>query len=265
MAGAFDSPGHLVEKQLAGEPLAMPATGSLVLHIALFGLLVYYGWILGLFHHNLWGGQGAGGAMSVSLVSNAIPLPTTQPLNKNVLTTETPSPAPAPPSPKETHKVDETAIPIQGKQVKPQKETAVKTQMHQQPQKQDNLAHYGEQNGTSIPRAVQQQNFTSGQTSVTDVSFGSMFSWYVAQIDRTMDSNSYRAMADPHTPKGARAFIEFQINRDGSHGQVKLDTSSGSSSWDNVCLRAAQRVDTFGPLPSQYNKSSLLVSYYCEY
>jgi protein TonB len=203
--------------------------------------------------------------MQVSLVSNAIPLPSTQPLNKNVLTTETPSPAPAAPSPKETQKVDETAIPIQGKTVKPQKETAPKVQQHQPPPKEDNLARYGEQNGTSIPRAMQQQNFTSGQTSVSDVNFGSMFSWYVGQIDRKMDANAYRSMADPHTPKGARAYIEFQINRDGSHGAVKLDTSSGSSTWDNVCVRAAQRVDTFGPLPAQYTKSSLMVQYYCEY
>ncbi|MGP8251837.1 MAG: TonB C-terminal domain-containing protein [Terracidiphilus sp.] len=265
MNGAIEGGGHLVERQLTGEPLAGPAAGSLVLHAALVGLLVYYGWILGLFHHNLWGSQGAGGAMQVSLVSNAIPLPSTQPLNKNVLTTETPSQAPALPSPKETHKVDETAIPIAGKQAKTEKQTAPKTQMHQPPPKDEDLARYGEQTGTSIPHAMQPQNFTSGQTSVSDVSFGSMFSWYVGQIDRKMDSSSYRAMADPHTPKGARAYIEFAINRDGSHGAVKLDTPSGSPSWDNVCVRAAQRVDTFGPLPGQYTKSSLLVSYYCEY
>lgn len=264
MNGAIVGGGHLVERQLTGEPLAMPAAGSLALHIVLLGLLIYYGWIAGLFHHNLWGGQGAGGAMQVSLVSNAIPLPNTQPLNKNVLSTETPSQAPALPSPKESHKVDETAIPIVGKQAKPKQQNAVKTQMHQPPPKDQNLARYGEQSGTSIPRAMQ-QSFTSGQTSVSDVSFGSMFSWYVGQIDRKMDSASYRAMADPHTPRGARAYIEFQIYRDGSHGAVKLDTSSGSSTWDNVCVRAAQRVDTFGPLPSQYTKSSLMVQYYCEY
>jgi protein TonB len=264
MNGAIEGGGNLIGRQLAGERLAAPAAGSLVLHVALVGILVYYGWILGLFHHNLWGGEGASGAMQVSLVSNAIPLPNTQPLNKNVLTTDKPSVAPVAPSPKETQKVDETAIPIPGKQVKPQKQTAPKTPMHQPPPKEQNLAQYGEQNGTSIPRATQ-QNFTSGNTSVSDVSFGSMFSWYVGQIDRKMDASSYRAMADPRTPKGARAYIEFEILKDGSHGQVKLDTSSGSPTWDNVCLRAAQRVDTFGPLPNQYTKSSLMVQYYCEY
>lgn len=265
MKRAIEGGGVLIERQLTGEPLAAPAAGSLILHAALVGLLVYYGLILGLFHHNLWGGQGAGGTMQVSLVSNAIPLPSTQPLNKNVLTTETPSQAPAAPSPKETQEVDETAIPIPGKTVKPQKQTTPKVQQHQPPPKEDNLAHYGEQTGTSIPRVMQQQNFTSGQTSVIDVNFGSMFGWYVGQIDRAMDANSYRAMADPHTPKGARAYIEFQINQDGSHGPVKLDTPSGSPTWDNVCLRAAQRVDKFQHLPEGYTKGSLMVQYYCEY
>ena len=55
------------------------------------------------------------------------------------------------------------------------------------------------------------------------------------------------------------------IHRDGSVSQVKLDQSSGSSTLDRSCLRAAQRVDTFGPLPSCYNQSSVMTSYYCEY
>ena len=48
-------------------------------------------------------------------------------------------------------------------------------------------------------------------------------------------------------------------------GDVRLDRSSGSPTLDNSCMRAAQRVSTFGPLPSGYNESTLLVSYYCEY
>ena len=76
-----------------------------------------------------------------------------------------------------------------------------------------------------------------------------VFGWYVDQINRKMDSSWYRSMVDPRTPKGARTYIELKIFRDGSHGDVRLDSSSGSPTWDNVCLRAAQRVDTFGPLP----------------
>jgi protein TonB len=46
---------------------------------------------------------------------------------------------------------------------------------------------------------------------------------------------------------------------------VRMETASGSSTLDTACVRAAQRVDTFGPLPPQYRGTTLLVSYYCEY
>ena len=158
--------GDHLERALTPEPIAGPAMGSFVLHGALIGALVFYTVLGGLFHHNLWGNQGSGGAMQVTLVSNALPLPNNQPLNQNVLTTEKPSQAPEAPSPKEQKQVDRTAIPILGKQVKPQEKTTPKTQQHQPQPKQDNLARYGEQTGTVIPRMTQPQSGSNGPTAV---------------------------------------------------------------------------------------------------
>jgi protein TonB len=254
---------HL-EEELSAERVMAPAAGSVVLHLSLIAGIVLYGFIGGFFHHSLWGGAGTSGAIQVNLVSSALPLPP-QPVNQNVLSTETPSQAPAPPTPKVKQAEDETAIPISGKQKKPERETTPKTPPRQPQPVEQNRATYGEQAGTNIPHATQAQNFTSGQTSVTDASFGSLFGWYVSQIDRKMDANGYRSLADPRTPKGAKASIEFKVYRDGSHGDVRLDASSGSGSWDSVCARAAQRVDTFGPLPGGYRGSYLQVFYDCTY
>jgi periplasmic protein TonB len=261
MSGLIDSAEHL-ERELSPEPIAAPAFGAIALHLALGLLLGYYAWILGLFHHNVWGNAGAGGAMQVNLVS-PLPLPSTQ-VNQNVVATETPSPAPAPPSPKEQHQVDETAIPIPGKQTKPKQKTTPKTQQHQ-PVPQQNRAAYGEQQGSSMPRTMSQQAASNGPTSVGDNDFASMFGYYVDQINRKMSQNGYRSMVDPRTPAGARAYIVFTISRDGSASNVQLARTSGSPTLDMACVRAAQRVDTFGPLPGSYNKSTLNVSYYCEY
>ena len=145
--------GEHLERELTPEPIAGPAAGAVVLHVALAACLVYYGWVLGLFHHNLWGGAGAGGAMQVSLVSSALPLPADE-LNQNVLATETPSEAPAAPSPKQQQRVDQTAIPILGKQVKPKQQNTPKTQQHQ-PQPHQNVAQYGEQAGSLMPHQMQ--------------------------------------------------------------------------------------------------------------
>ncbi|HUV70795.1 MAG TPA: TonB family protein [Terracidiphilus sp.] len=264
MSSLLEGAEHL-ERELTPEPIAAPAMGSLVLHGAILGALLSYGILSGLFHHNFWGTESAGGAMQVNLVSNSIPLPSNQPLNQNVLTTETPSEAPAVPSPKEQKAVDETAIPIQGKQVKPKKQTTQKTQQHQPPPKQENLARYGEQTGTSIPRSMQTQTASNGPVSISNGDFGSRFPWYVKIIKDKVSQNWYRPEVDPRTPKGATATIYFRVNAQGVPSGFSVNTASGSPTLDRSCLLATQRVDTFGPLPSGANVRYLDVTYDCIY
>jgi protein TonB len=256
--------GHL-ERALIPEPFAGPAVGSLVLHVTLLLLALYCGWLFGLFHSSLWGSQNPGGAMQVSLVSSAIPLPNNQPLNKNVLTTDTPSPAPAPPSPQEQHQIDQTAIPIQGKQEKPKKQSTPKTPLHQDPTPQRNLAQYGSQNGSNIPRVMQPTTPSNQPVSVANADFGSRFPWYVDLIKRKVAQNWYRSMVDRNTPAGASAQVYFRVSRQGQPSDFRISVSSGSSSLDRSCLAATERVDTFGPLPAGANDQWLDVTYNCTY
>ncbi|MGA3011718.1 MAG: TonB family protein [Terracidiphilus sp.] len=253
--------GEQLEQELTPEPMMAPAAGSLLLHLALAACLLTYGLVAGLFHHNQWGDAGSGGAIQVSLTS-ALPLPSDQPPNENVLATDTPSQAPAEPAPKAREAVDETAIPISGKQ-KQQQENARKAAQHQA--EMDKRAQYGEQAGSSMARAMQSQGYTNGQTTISDGNFGSLFGWYVDGINRKMTSSAFRQEVDPHTPRGSRAYIQFAIHRDGTASNVQMSQSSGSSTLDRACMRAAQRVDTFGALPAQYNQNTLMTSYYCEY
>jgi protein TonB len=253
-----------LERELTPEPMAAPAVGSLALHALIFGSIVLYGLVGGLFHHNVWGSEQAGGAIEVKMTS-ALPLPSDQPPNENVLATETPSQAPAEPAAKEQKAVEETAIPIAGKQKKEkEKKTAPKTQKHQPEPQQDNRARYGEQAGSSIARSTQAQA-APGPVSVNVGDFGARFGYYVSNIERKMDANWYKQVVDPRTPKGTRAYIVFTIHRDGSVGEIKLDRSSGVPTLDRSCLQAAQRVDSFGNLPPQYTYSTLPTSFYCEY
>jgi protein TonB len=80
-----------------------------------------------------------------------------------------------------------------------------------------------------------------------------------------MSSTWNRFEVDPRTARGTRSYIQFTIHRDGSVSNIQLEQSSGNQTLDNSCLRAAQRVDTFGPLPTQYHQSTVMTSYYCEY
>jgi periplasmic protein TonB len=253
---------HL-ERELSGEPVAAPATGSLLLHIAIAAAIVSYYYIN--ITHNVWGGPHTGGAIHVNLVSSAIPLPSDQPPNQQVLATETPSVAPAPPEVKTTiPQVDEQAIPIQGKKIEPKPKPQPKQQQKTPQTVQQNRAQYGQEAASNIPRAVQGQT-NPGPTSITQGDFGSRFAWYVDAINRKMSTVWNKFEVDPRTPKGARVFIVFSISRNGQPGNPQIDRSSGSPTLDRSCLRAVQRVDTFGALPNGYSGSTLNVSYYCEY
>ena len=211
MSILLDGTEHL-EQELSPERMMRPAAGSVVLHLGLAAGIVLYGIIGGFFHHNLWGGAGLGGAVQVNLVSSAIPMPSTQPVNQNVLSTETPSQAPAPPTPKAKQAEDETAIPISGKQKKPEHETAQRTPPRQQEPVPTNRANYGEQTGSNIPH-TSQQSTVAGPATVSDAGFGTLFPWYVQNIGRKMDANGFRSLADTRTPKGARAYRVHDLQR----------------------------------------------------
>jgi periplasmic protein TonB len=244
------------------EPVMGPAAGSVGLHVALGCTIVFWAVINGLFHHNVWGGTPGGGAIQVNITSS-LPLPAEK-LNDNVLATDTPSPAPAAPAPKEQHAVDKTAIPITGKAAKPMVKNIPKTQPHQPQPNEDNRAQYGERAGSAMARATA-PSAANGPTAVSDSDFGSRFPWYVDGITRKLTANLNRQEVDPGTPMGAHAGLTFTIHRDGSPSEVQLLQSSGSATLDRSCIRAVQRVDTFGMLPAGYNPSTLKASYDCEY
>jgi protein TonB len=255
---------------LSGEPVAGPAFGAILLHAAIAGVLLLYTFLGAFFHHSFWGNPGPGGSIQVSLVSNALPLPADHANNENVLTTEKPSEAPAPPTPKAQQAVDETAIPISGKQqtATPKKDlkTAPKTQTHQPQPKQENRAQFGEQAGASMPRATMAQTTASNQpVSVTNGDFGTRFPWYVEGIKRKVSQNWIRGQVDPRTPKGATVQIYFKVSRQGTPSAFRVSTASGSPTLDRSCLLATQRVDTFGDLPRDSNDQWLDVTYDCTY
>ncbi|HEY1903041.1 MAG TPA: TonB C-terminal domain-containing protein [Terracidiphilus sp.] len=262
MDSVLDGGGQL-EREMKPEPIAASATGSIVLHAALFGGILLYGFING-FHHN-WGNPGPGSAIQVSLDSAAIPLPTDQPKNDNVLPTDKPSPAPAPPEPKAKQAVDETAIPIQGKEQKPEKQKQVKTAKAPPPKPEDRV-QYGEQAGSKLSRSTFAQPAAPDQpVSVTNGDFGSRFPWYVDGIKRKVSQNWNRYEVDQSTPKGASVQIYFKLNRQGVPSDFRVNTASGSPTLDRSCLLATQRVDTFGDLPRESNDQWLDVTYDCTY
>ncbi|WP_263352094.1 TonB family protein [Acidicapsa acidisoli] len=276
--------GGQFEPEFVREPIGKHMAFAVFFHVFLVAAGLGFALLSGLFPHNNWGGNNDGGAIAVQLVSNALPLPADRPPNDNVLSTETPSEAPAPPAPKAKATVDETAIPIPSKIEAPKKQAQKKQEASQQPKpvipppiakvsphpqpppKPDNRAQYGEQSSSSMARTTQPTTTSAnGQVAVTAGTRGFNYPYYVETIQRKVFENTRMGEVDPRTPKGTRTYILFTVRRDGTLANAQLDKSSGSPTLDQACLRAARRVDTFGPLPSPPSDGNLSVSYYCDY
>jgi protein TonB len=266
------------------DPFKRPAIGSLILHVGIFGSLFLYALIMAHIHGNAWGNRSdTQGAIQATMVSSApaIPLPQDQKPTDQVLATQTPSPAPAPPAPKQERAVTQDSIPIPVKEpvkqrIAPKKQVEQKVEpkhvvqhvplvppSHLDQTHPQNRANYGEASPAAVPRSMSQAT-TSAQVNVQGGNFGAMFPWYVDLIKRKTAQNWYKQEVDPGTPSGSRVYLTFEVHRDGSPSNVQVQQSSHSPTLDSSCVRAVQRVDSYGPLPSGYNGSTLLVQYYCE-
>ena len=241
------------------EALAPPRAGAdlllaILLHAAVLGALVGFG----LFHHESkksWGeNQATVGAIQANMVS-ALPLPSKQPVVEDkVLASETPSPAPIvakektapPPSPKD--------IPVVTPKPTPPKVAAKPTP---EPPKHAELkpppptkAATGDTSGMRIAQATIQLKNGTASASVQDRSFGARFAYYVQAVNRRVSQNWYTQEADPRASEGKRVTLLFDIDRDGTPSNIRVETRSGSPSLDTSALRAVQRVEGFGPLPA---------------
>jgi periplasmic protein TonB len=252
--------------------LKSPFAQSFLLHALLAGSLIGYGYLHNLFKGGEWGANAIQeGSIQATLVSSAaLPLPQDHPPTENVLATETPSQAPALEEQKTEPIPLPDAVPIPIKQTPPKQEPKPKEQpktppLHQPPPKPQYKANYGEAAPPNVARATNANNAANSPVAQTGGDFGARFGWYVDVIKRKVAQDWYLQEVDPSTPAGATVYIQFTVARDGTPGTVTVATPSSSPTLNSSCLRAVQRVDTFGPLPAGYNESSLNVLYHCTF
>ncbi len=243
-------------------------TGSVVLHSALFALALF-GYLIPSSRGENWGGtEGGGGAMSATLV-NSIPLPNAQPEAQNVLANESKGLSQS--KPKETPIEEPKAIPIPAKdaKLKGQHESAAKKEPPKQVAKAEpeNVVPYGQGGPVSGPYGA----FTSGATKGGfgfqggQGDFGSRFAYYVDIVRRKVSDNWLKYEVDPRISDARRVYIDFDINRSGQPTNIRVAQSSGIPSLDQSAVRALQRIDTFGPLPSGYSGSYVSVEFWFDY
>jgi periplasmic protein TonB len=214
-----------------------------------------------------WGAGGGGEAMGVTLVSN-VPLPRNQPPTQNVLANESKGITQSQPK---IAQPEPDAIEIQGKntRIKPKKkqETPTKEKAQPEPEPETNQVAFGEGGPVSGPYGSFSAAGAKGGFGITGAGgdFGTKYAWYVHVIQQKVSDNWMKYEVDPRITSAQRVYITFDVTRDGHPTNVEVEQSSGVPSLDISAVRALQRIDTFGPLPSDYSGSKISVEYWFDY
>src|SRR4051794_39792743 len=173
------------------EPWRGPVAFSAVLHVALFSSALGYAIITGRVGSG-WGTETAGGdAMSATLVSSAIPLPSNQPEHENVLANESKGVTQTEPA----KKVEEQeAIPIPDKTTKTKPIKLPPKPIEQKKPKPvetaQNVVPYGQGGAVSGHYTMMKTDVGTGGLSVGGAgTFGSRYSWYVDAVRRKISDN----------------------------------------------------------------------------
>jgi protein TonB len=95
--------------------------------------------------------------------------------------------------------------------------------------------------------------------------FGSRYAWYVRVVQQKVSENWLKYEVDPSIHQANRVYVVFDINRSGQPVNVQIEQSSGVPSLDQSAARAIQRIDTFGPLPSDYAGNRVTVEFWFDY
>ena len=246
--------------------LGRPLAWSTGLHVAFTVFVILYAILVPGFRGSGWGGGGGGDAMGATLVSSVpLPAPTTE--TQNVLATESKGLSQS--QPKIEEKQPE-AIPIPDKNAKSKQKKPVTTATQRKPvaePEESNQVPYGQGGPVSGPYSMFSAGGAKGGFGFSGGGgdFGNRYSWYVQNVQRKVSENWLKYEVDPRISQANRVYVTFDISRDGHPANVQIEQSSGVPSLDISAVRAIQRIDTFGPLPSDYSGGKVSVEFWFDY
>jgi protein TonB len=236
------------------------------LHLAVAGSIILYAAVASGGKGSGWGAGGGGDAMGVTLVSS-VPLPASTVQTQNVLANESKGITQS--QPKADEKEPE-AIPIPDKNAKIKSNPRSSAQQKPKPAQEEeasNVVPFGEGGPVSGPYGNFNAGGAKGGFGFTGGGgdFGSRYAWYVRVVQQKVSENWLKYEVDPGVSDARRVYVTFDIKRDGQPTNVEIEQSSGVPSLDQSAVRALQRIDTFGPLPSDYSGNKVSVEFWFDY
>jgi periplasmic protein TonB len=242
---AYAQANMFYERERWGKPLAL----SVGFHVLVVLTLFVLGFLMNPNGKSDWG-ENQGDAVDAKLVSSAsIPIPHPEVQTDNIVADDTKNVTPAVPQPKPVETDDGVTIPghvIKPKIDKPMTTTNVKPRPTPVP---STAVGYDTGAVASGPYSAFTAPNTRGGFSAMNAGFGNKWPSYVDAVRRTVQNNWLLYEIDPHINAPHRAYVDFDIERDGTPSNIRLVQSSGVPTLDQSAMRALQRVDKFGALP----------------
>jgi protein TonB len=239
---------------------------SLTLHGAVVVAIVLYT-VIAPGGGTTWGTGGGGDAIGVSLVST-VPLPASPAPTQNVLANESKGLTESKPKPEEKAP---DAIPIPDRDAKKKPKPAISASQRKpapQPvEEAENVVPFGQGGPVSGPYGMFNAGGAKGGFGFTGSGgdFGDRYAWYVRVVQQKVAGNWLKYEVDPSITDARRVYVGFDISRDGRPVNVRVEQSSGVPSLDQSAERALERIDTFGPLPSDYSGNKVSVEFWFDY
>jgi len=199
---------------------------------------------------------------------STVPLPASQTQTQNVLANESKGLAKSQPTP-EVKEPEAIPIPDKTTKKKPKPEpSASKRKPEPQPvEEASNVVPFGQGGPVSGPYGTFSAGGAKGGFGFTGGGgdFGSRYAWYVRVVQQKVSENWLKYEVDPRIAESQRVYLVFDIGRDGRPTNVQVEQSSGVPALDQSATRAIQRIDTFGPLPSDYSGNKVSVEFWFDY
>lgn len=252
-----------IEQEKLGRPLIYSAIG----HLLLFSLLLAQAFLHGRLGE-AWGGGGTG-AIQVTAVRSlpGIPLPrpeiTTDSRrfseSKGLYESET-RPREAETRAAEIPKFQESKPEI----VRRGRSAVPKVERTPPPA---GAIPYGEGGAPALPYTTfQVGGATEGGLAFGDGGyFGQRYPWYVDSVRRRISSNWLWSTIEPSVRWAPRAYVTFDVLRDGFIVNIQLLRSSGVASIDRSAVRAVMDSSPLDRLPNDYASSKVSVEFWFDF
>jgi periplasmic protein TonB len=241
---------------------------SIALHAAFTAGIFLYAYFAGGGRGGAWGAGGGGDAIGVTLVST-IPLPANPTQTQNIVANESKGLSQSQPKPKQEETPEAIPIPDKNARQKPKPKTTATQRKPEAPpvEEADNVVPFGEGGPVSGPYGVFNAGGAKGGFGFTGGGgdFGTRYAWYVRVVQQKVSENWLKYEVDPRITDARRVYVTFDIHRDGRPSDVQVEQSSGVPSLDQSAVRALERIDTFGPLPSDYSGNKVSVEFWFDY